>query len=428
MSGCNSKNSTSENTSGKPQSPVSLTFMGWGNPDEQKVFQSLVKQFEDKNKSVKVNYINVDPADYFVKIQAMVAANKAPDLFYMPSDNFYSWADSGKLEDLTPYLAKSTTVKADNIWPQALERYKYDRATRMVGKGDLYALPKDVGPWSMVYNKDLFKAAGVPEPDPKKPMDWNQLVDTAKKLTKGSGTSKQLGIGGFPLESAVYANGADWIDSTKTKITVDDPKFIEAMQFDADLSLVNKVAPNSNDEQSVGSYQRWLNGQLAMFWMGPWDQPAFWKLPFQWDLMPAPASPNTGKNATWLGSMGFGISSTSKHKQEAFDLAAYFSLDPDGQRSNYKQGQAVPNLIDMAKGEFLNSDKAPKNKQIFIDIIEGVGKANGAWGTYDGQWLSLFNDNASKVWTGKETAAKFCKEIQPQMQAALDKSIANSKK
>ncbi|WP_163195157.1 ABC transporter substrate-binding protein [Clostridium thermarum] len=412
----------------KSDEPITLSFMGWGNPEEQKVFENLVKQFEEKHKNIKVDYVNVPPADFMVKLQAMVAANKAPDVFYMPGDNFYAWADSGKLANLTPFLSESTTFNPDNVWPEALNRYRYNSATKMVGEGDLYALPKDVGPWAMVYNKNIFKEAGLPEPDPSKPLDWNEIIELAKKLTKGSGPEKQYGISNVPLESAVWANGADFLDPTKTKVTVDDPKFAEAMQFCADLALVHGVAPSEQENQSVGTYQRWLNGDLAMFWMGPWDQPAFWKLPFEWDLMPAPASPSTGKNATWLGSLGFGVSATSKHQKEAFELAAFFSFDPDGQRSNYLMGQAVPNLIDMAKGEYMNYDKAPKNKAIFLDIIENTGKANGSWGTYDGEWNTIFWDNAAKVWQGKQSAADFCKEIQPKMQAALDKAIANSKK
>lgn len=426
--GCSSKPTTDKPAEGGKKESVEVSFMGWGNPTEKEVFDKLIKKYEEKFTNVKVNYVNVPPADYMVKLQAMVAGNKAPDVFYMPCDNFLPWVSSGKLEDLTPYLDKTTLFKKENVWQQAWERYSFDKGSKTLGKGNVYALPKDVGPWAMVYNKNLFKEAGVAEPDPNKPWTWDEFRENAKKLTKGEGANKIFGAGSFTLESAVWSNGADWLDPTKTKVTVDDPKFAEAMQFVADLTLVDKVAPNQEESKSLGAYDRFINGKVATFWMGPWDQPAFWKLGFEWDLMPAPVSPKTGKSATWLGSMGFAVSPQSKHKQEAFDLAAFLSLDTEGQKANYEMGQAVPNLIDMAKGDFMKMDKAPKNKQEFINIIEKTGRPTNGWYTYNTEWLDIFNQNAAKVWEGKQSAADFCKEIQPKMQAALDKAVAESKK
>ena len=230
------------------------------------------------------------------------------------------------------------------------------------------------------------------------------------------------------LESAVYSNGGDFLDTTKTQVTVDDPKFVEALQYCADLALVHNVAPNAQQTSSLGTYDRFINGELAMFWMGPWDQPAFWELPFEWDLMPAPVSEETGVPATWVGTMSFAISANSKHKQEAFDLATYLSLDAEGQKANMEMGQAVPNLTDMATSDYMNMDKAPKNKQVFIDIIQSYGRIAPEYYTYSNEWRKAFDSELNKVWTGEMTAQEYCKYIKPKMQKVLDKAIEQSKK
>ena len=404
------------------QNPITITFMGHGHPEEHEIFTRLIEKYEERYPHVTVNYINVPPAEYMIRLQAMVAGNQTPDVFYLPAGDLMPWADSGLLADLTELVANTDLFDEANIWPEALARYRYDG--NMVGQGPLWALPKDVGPWALAYNADLFKEAGVPLPDPDVPWTWDEFLENARKLTRGSGNDRKWGAAFYTLEAAVWANGADWLDETKTRVTVDDSKFIEALQWVADLRLVHQVTPTREEEQSMGGYSRFINGQIAMFPMGPWDQPAFWRLPFEWDLMPWPVSPNTGKNATWIGSMGFAVSSRTKNLQEAFNLAAFLALDREGQQLNYELGMAVPNLIDMAETGFLNMDKPPANRKEFLRIITDYGRRPINEYTYDNEWIDAFWQGVDAVYAGRKTAAEFCKEIQPEMQSLLDGAIA----
>ena len=75
------------------------------------------------------------------------------------------------------------SFEADNIWSNALDIYRYDGAA--LGSGPIYALPKDVSAFAVVYNKDLFKAAGVAPPTEEAPWDWNDYREAAVKLTSG---------------------------------------------------------------------------------------------------------------------------------------------------------------------------------------------------------------------------------------------------
>ena len=87
----------------------------------------------------------------------------------------------------------------------------------------------------------LFKEAGVPLPDPDVPWTWDEFLENARKLTRRSGNDRKWGAAFYTTEAAVWANGADWLDETKTRVTVDDSKFIEALQWVADLRLVHQV-------------------------------------------------------------------------------------------------------------------------------------------------------------------------------------------
>ncbi|OOC61802.1 ABC transporter substrate-binding protein [Paenibacillus ihbetae] len=403
--------------------PVTIEFMGHGNPNEKKIFEKLIASFEEKYPHVTVKYTSVPPGEYSQKMTTLISSGKVPDVFYVGGPEFFRFAEAGTLLNIQSYLDQTTLFKPDNVWKQAMDRYRFDGSK--VGAGDLYGLPKDVGPWAFVYNKDLFDQAGVAPPSAKAgEWTWDDMLEAAKKLTvdnNGDGKPEQYGVGAYSLESAVWANGGEYIDYDTGTVKVNEPAFYEAMQFVADLNLKHKVSPNQEAEQAMNAYTRFINGQLAMFAMGPWDQPAFWELPFNWDIAAWPASPNTGQTATWLGSMGFAVSAKSKHPQEAFDLAAFLSLDEQGQRENYQLGQAVPNLIDMAEGEFMEMDKGPQTRQVFLDIIQDYGRPDVIAFSKDTQWMDAFNQNASKVWNGDMSAKDFTAEIQPKMQELYDK-------
>lgn len=404
-----------------------ITFAGWGSLAEKKIFTAMIDQFEATHPGVKVNYQHVPGTqeDYLVKLVSQLATNKMPDVFYIHSDEFYAWVDAGRLENLTPYMDASVTAAEIKIWDKSLEIFRYDTETGQVGveTGDLYGLPKDLGPWAMVYNKTLFDARGVALPDPEKPMTWSEFVEVGKKLTSGEGINKVFGVANYTLEAAVWSNGADYLNDDHTTVTVDTPEFAEAMQWVCDLALVEGISPTPEEDSASGWFSRWVNGKVGMAWMGPWDQATFWdSVSFEWDIMPTPVSDNTGRGVSWLASAALCVSATSEEKQLAYELAEFLSMNRDAQTYNYEAGQAVPNIVDMAKNEYLKMDKAPANKQVFLDIIEDPekGQFKPVYYTKNTTWYSYFLSESSKVWNGEMTAAEFLKQIQPQMQERLD--------
>ena len=192
-----------------------ITFAGWGSLAEKKIFTAMIDKFEETHPGVKVNYQHIPGTqeDYLVKLISLLAANKMPDVFYIHSDEFYSWVDADRLENLTPYMEQSELAASTKIWDKSLNIFRYDAASKQVGveAGDLYGLPKDLGPWAMVYNKTLFEAKGVALPDPKEPMTWTEFVDVCKQLTDGEGINKVFGTANYTLEAAVWSNGADYL-------------------------------------------------------------------------------------------------------------------------------------------------------------------------------------------------------------------------
>ncbi|MDV4150876.1 sugar ABC transporter substrate-binding protein [Clostridium sp. AL.422] len=426
--GNSSKGEGAKTTDGKKE----ITWMGFGQPQETEVYEQVIKKFEEKYPDVKVKLVSTTQDQYGQKIQAAMASNTMADVVYMGPGDVKAWVNSGKMLNLDEYIEKAQAdgiINLDDIWELALKKYKYDG--ELIGEGSLYALPKDVGPFGFGYNKTLFEKLGIPLPDKEKPYTWEEFMEVSKKLTNDTGgEDSSWGTGlnvNWSLQPFVYSNGADWLNEDATKVTVTDPKFVEALQFFADQTLKYKITPSAEQAQTLDTYQRWIKGQLAFFAVAPWDIAAFEELPFEYDLIPWPAG-STGETSSWLGSVGFAVSANTKYPQEAVNLAIFLSTDVDANKMVADKQIQVPNIKSLAKDYYLNTDNNPQNKQVFIDLIEKYGKPLPGERTYNAEWYNKFFEGIQDVLDGKISAKDYCEKVEPEMQALLDKAIEKEAK
>ena len=311
-----------------------LTYMFRGGDDEKAAYQAAINRFTEDT-GVKVNVIVTDADQYGTKLQAAVSGKNVPDVFYVEQGSLQSYVKSGILLDITDKINEAG-VDLTNIWEYGINSYRFDGKVQGTSAGALYALPKDIGPFAMGYNRTMLEKAGIELPDEDEPWGWDHWVSVMKELTTdtdGDGEIDQWGTGlniAWNSQGFIWSNGADFTDPTHTKVTVDTPEFAEALQFFADLTNVDKVTPNSEQAATLDTYQRFMAGQIAFFPVGPWDMSVYNELDFEYDLMPFPAG-STGKSATWLGSLGIGVSASSKNVDAAVKLAAYLSTDEDAQ-------------------------------------------------------------------------------------------------
>jgi multiple sugar transport system substrate-binding protein len=413
-----------EGSSETTDDQTEISFMGWGTDDEIATFTQMINQYEIQYPNVKVEYIKVADNEFDTKLQTMIGAKECPDVFYCNIDKMMKYASIGNLLDLTDYYADNDIFDQDNIWSCLLNLYRFDGEKQ--GAGSIYAMPKDISAFPVFYNKDLFKAAGVTPPTQDDPWDWNDYLEAAKKLTTGEGDNKIYGTGSYSLEAAVWSNGAEWVDQeTLTKVEITDPQFTEALQWVADLNLVHGVCPSPTEQSALSDYDRFKQGKLAMVGSGTWSLGDFWKnCDFEWDIMPWPVSPNTGKTAIWFGSAGLAVSATTEHPTEASNLCAFLAYNEESQRTAYKMGQAVPTLKDMALGEYTDSGLDPQSKYVIWDMFEKTGRLATQSRTFNQEWFDEFNSNVATVMEGDMTAKEYCESINDNVQQLLDDSIA----
>lgn len=414
---------------------VVLSFFGWGSAEEQENFQQLIDAFNEENEDIEAVYTGTDSGSYMNDLKNK--GKNLPDVFYMPDYEFMQWADSGKLLSLDSYV---TQEEIDSMWELSTEMYRYDRDSYTLGKGSLYGLPKDLGPYAIVYNKDLLKAIiderglNLELPNPDVPMTWDQFVEYLKAITGNHDGKKIYGIGYYELMAAVYSNNANFFDDAVKTQTITDKNFIDAVQFVADLSIKHKVAPTADEQSSQNSFQRFLNQGCVFTFMGPWDCKQFWNdLPFEFDLMPTPVGPAEGaKSTSWVGSVAYCVSANTKKKEAAVKLAKFLACSEKSNMMNYQLGQAIPNIKEFALNQYIQGvgltgrQLMPTNRKLFVDIVQGnqyvQGKNRVKYYLYDNTCVEDLEDNLVVVYQGSKTAEQFLKDYAKVYQAALDES------
>ncbi|MBB6670524.1 ABC transporter substrate-binding protein [Cohnella nanjingensis] len=408
-----------------------LTFMFRGGPDEQAAYKKTVDKFEADHPGVKVKIITTAADQYATKLKAAITGKSAPDVFYLDPGDLKAYVNGGVLLNINSYVQDNKDVDISKVWKKGVDLYRYDGQT--VGQGDIYGLPKDLGPFAMGYNKTMFEKAGIPLPDKDKPYTWDEFIQVSQQLTKdtnGDGKLDQWGTGlnvTWNLQSLVWSNGADWIDASRTKVTIDEPKFAEALQLFADIQNKYKATPSIAEAQTLDTYQRWMQGQIGFFPVGPWDLSTYAKLPFDYDLIPYPAG-STGKTATWIGSLGIGVSSKTKYPEQAAALVMYLTASEEGMKMLADAKVQMPNLQDMAQTWAADTSSKPANKEEFLQIVNDYGRPLPGILTYNAEWYNLFFTDIQPVLDGKMTAADYVKQEQPKMQKLLDKAIEQEAK
>lgn len=432
---------------------VTIEFYGWGDAAEQENYQTLVDKFMEENENIIVDYNGDVAANYMTTLEGR--ATNLPDLFYMPDYEFLYWASSGVLKDITSYVSEDELSK---LWPQAVDEYYYNPSTAKLGKSSgakLYGLPKDLGPFTLVYNKDLVDRAieknGLNREeidallDPETPMTWAQFRDLLKMLDKGeTGDDRIYGVSHYEIEAAVYSNGANFFTDDAATEKISSPEFYEAIQFIANLDLVDHVMPSADNQASTNGYQRFKSGKCYFSFMGPWDCAEFWQTAnFRYDILPVPYNGDNpeAKSTAWIGSMAYCISKKSNDAktEAALKLAKYLCYNEEAQREFYKLGQQVPNITSMANEEYINDTQgalaadnhanAPTSRSVWVDTINGFsqsdkigGKVRARYYTYQSQWYTDLTDYFGKqgLWTGTKTAEEVCKAYASTFQNTLD--------
>ncbi len=353
--------------SAESTSATTVTFMIFGDPAEQAAFQSVVDGFHAINSDVRIEMIKMpDKFDYMARLTSDFAAGTPADVFLLNYRRMAQFYNRGALEPLGPKLQASDKLNEDQYYEVALDAFRDTQDT-------LICIPQNISSQVVYYNTDLFDAANVPYPKPN--WRWEELRQTAKALTladtNNDGEPDQYGLGLEPrlirVASFIWQNGGELVDNPlePTRLTLDSPEAVEAIDFMMSLSKDN-VVPNQSAEAIQTHGDRFISGNVAMYVNSRRIVPVLREIvDFNWDVAPLPQ----GKQpATVLHSDGYCLASASKVKDAAWAFIE-FAMGEEGQKLASKVGRTVPSLKHVSQSEaFLDPTQPPKNAQVWLDV------------------------------------------------------------
>lgn len=249
-----------------PASGAGTVTLDWWVPNFHAAGAGPIKaKFEAANPSIKLNQIETVSQGLFEKIFTTLQGNNQPDLIDVANGWNPIFSKAGLVLDLT-----SKGIDQSDWLPNAL-------ATAQ-DQGKLFGVPFRSEAIAMVWNKDVFQAAGLDPETP--PATWDDLVSIAQKATKAPdryGFGLIAGDPGntfFRVATFLWANGGDVLSSDFTQAVCDQPAAIEAVQFYTDLATKYKVAPEialtANTEQMDGLF---VAGKVALHETGQYIRP-----------------------------------------------------------------------------------------------------------------------------------------------------------
>lgn len=443
---------------------------------EQEMYQEVIKQFEEEKK-VKVDF-QVAGDQYWPELEAALTANTEPDVFYLGVGDIKKrvWAD--KVTPLNELLEESSLSR---IWPEALNLYRFDKEKDVLGEGDIYALPKDFSAVSMTVNKAIIEKRRAeiqalvddgtlpffPETDKNGNLPVYTFTEFAKlmaaltfedsTLPETAGSKDVYGTHlweDFTLQPFIWGAGGDYLNEDHTKVQFNTPDFVEG--YEGFMKIVEEGGSGLSTDETTG-YLKFLSGRVAYFPCGTWDVGAFQAIEddeavnpgkswFDFDLAAWPISDEYAdlsieeRQDKWFGrvdSIGYAVSNNSKNKELAAELAYLLSADEEVQRFIAKRGGQVPNLVDMAEGEYLTDNAYfPESREIFVNMLSGQnGRRVPTSYTFNGVWHSEgFISGVDSVWSYYEgidkgvtpmNAADYLASIQDKAQELLDQGIAD---
>lgn len=353
-----------------------LTFFFAANPDEAAARMRVVHEFQRQHPGIKIRPVLSGPG-VMQQLSTFCAGGKCPDVLMTWDLTYAELAARGVLLDLNTMLAQDTAfaaqLKSDSI-AALYDTFNYD--------GGQFSLPEQWSGNYLTYNKELFAKDGVPAPPAswENPWSFAQFADAATALTRRdrSGRVTQWGfvntwVSYYSAGLFAMNNGVCWSTPQKnpTHFNFDDPAYIEAVQFYADLANKLKAAPDASEVQSMSTPDLFATGKAAMALGGHWRYQTFIRPPgLDFDVASLPVGPALPKGhaaCSNVGTTGLAISASSRRKEQAWEFVK-FATGPVGQAVTAETSLFVPVLRSaLGSDGFAASHRRLNNLRILTD-------------------------------------------------------------
>lgn len=396
------------------QDEQELTFTLWAyEGDIAAAYDEFIAAFEEQHPGVTITVEAQPFAQYHDTINVKLAGGDPPDIAWIAYNLAPTYIDAGALLDLRPILESLEGYDFDDLRPSSLEPWSVGDA--------IYGIPFTNSTNVMYYNKDVFEAAGLPDPDEmvaNGEWTWENVREVAKQIVD-SGAARY----GYVFGNNIYNNGwrilediwapygaGPWSEDG-TECRFDDPETVEATQLVWDMVYTD----GSHPEPGVDA--NFFAGDVGMGLYRPSQASLLPDVTFEWGIAPQPSGP-----------LGY-IPSAATNGITVFaggddpELAAEFlalTTNPEGARRN---SQSFPSArASMQTMDVLGpANPILSEEDIETTVLAAIAHPDASWGYNHTNWGPLFTD-AQRIFDGDiwrpdadvaAALAQVCAEIEP---------------
>ncbi len=367
--------------------------------------QEAVKAFEEEfNTTVEVTAFPYQELQD--KLLISVIGGEGPDVLLLDQIWVAQYAASNYIEPLDERLANSD-IQADNYFPGAWGAGTYN--------DKVYAIPFDVGVWSVLYyNKDMFAEAGLDPEQP--PVTWDEFMEYGRILTKdGKYGTANWGSGGdagnMIVDGFTVSAGGQLLNEAGDKTLINEEAGVKALEFWAGLNEISP--PGSVGRGEEDAFNLFAGGQVAMGLYGEWGQDTInTRAPdMNYGVANLPKYPG-GESVGTFGGFNLGINAKSQNKDLAWEFIKYST-----NAENQKFITMLTPAHKQAADEYLK-EKRKYPEVIFSQLSNAIFRPTVA--NYN-EIAKIQKDAMQKVMTGTTEAKAALDEAADKINALLSK-------
>lgn len=283
--------------------------------------ERLVEGFNNRQKDYVARWEYQGPSSEFKKLLSIgVAEGSLPDVVIIDNPDMRKYVELGIFEDIT------RTVEADydltEFYPEVISSVRYD--------GRYYGVPFCCNNVGLVYNKDMFREAGM-EP----PGNWEQFLHAAEVMT----TKERYGFAmSAILEEQSSFQLAPWLLSTGEDMEdLGGEGTVEALSMIKEMVDKGYMPRDCINWSQVDVARQFAAGKCAMMENGPWALPLVEEAGIDYGVVTLPVDE---RSIVVTGGENFGIIK-GKNVDGAMALLAYYYEDDVMLRLN-EQMYALP--------------------------------------------------------------------------------------
>lgn len=382
--------------------------------DRKDTFDALAKMYKDQT-GIEVEFKLFFPPDiYRQKVITVARAQKLPDIFGILGEKkiLASFIKAGHVLNLNSYMDADDASWRNRFYPQTLGLVTFNEANNYGVDEGVYGVPIDTTLMQFIYNKALFKKAGLNPSEA--PETFDQFLDYAKKIKKAVGVEgfvcgwrERWLLNSVATEWAINIMGEDkFIKTIKGEVPYTDEDWIRVFSLFATLRESGILSSNIGTMTNKESEDAFSKGKAVFSFNGSWAVNVYKQLnpDLDYAFFSLPKASDKFPVKIWGGAgSSFMVNAKSPNKDKAVAFLNWLS-DVEQQEFLARETNNLPSI----KG----CESIPEVLRPLLKDMDSLTHPNIWPYNEDYRVTEVFNRGLQQIVMGISTPEEVAREVQ----------------